>query len=246
MKIINHLNQHFSDFDTLNTEFVGNPPFPLIVLDNFLPKDTALSLYQESKNIQTEHWKTFSRNNSLMYECNKLAHASNAFQFVNEMQSGLGMQWITKMTGIKDLIPDPYLTGAGYSKIPADASLKVHTDFNWNDELKLHRMLSFIVYLTPDWEDNYGGNLKFYDFKKEKVIQDIVPKFNRAVFWRYHKKGFHGCPGPVNCPKDIDRTSFRLFFYTSNAVYNDNDRPHRSLYWYDKDLDEPYDIPSQK
>lgn len=246
MKIIKHLYKNFSNFETLNNEFVGNPPFPLIVLDNFLPNEVALKLFNESKKINSKCWKTFSRNDSLMYECNKLDVAPEAFKFVNEMQSGLGMQWITNLTGIKDLIPDPYLTGAGYSKIPTNADLKVHTDFNWNDELKLHRMLSFIVYLNPEWKDNYGGNLKFYDFQKENVVQDIIPKFNRAVFWRYHKKGFHGCPGPINSPENIDRTSFRLFFYVSNATYNENDRPHRSLYWYDKDLNEPYDIPSRK
>lgn len=246
MNLITHLNKHFSDFQELNNTFVGTPPFPMIVMDNFLPQDLALDMAKECESIPDHYWTEFTRRGSHMKECIRLDIAPKAFEFVNQMHSALGMDWLTKVTGIKDLIPDPYLTGAAYSRSFRGDSLKVHTDFNWNDRLRLHRMLSFIVYLNPHWKEEWGGALDFYDFDNEKVIQHVPPIFNRAVIWRYHKRGFHGYPEPLTCPEGMSRNAFRLFFYISDAHYKEDDRPHRSLYWYDKELGEPYDIPTQK
>lgn len=246
MHIIQHLRKNFHDFQTLNNRFVGTPPFPMIVLDNFLPEDFASTMATECESIPLQHWTEFTRKGSFMRECKRLEHAPVAFDFVNQMHSALGMEWMTSITGIKDLIPDPYLTGAGYSRSFRGDSLQLHSDFNWNDQIKVHRMLSFIIYLNPDWQEEWGGALEFTDFNKEKVIQSVPPLFNRAIIWRYHKRGFHGYPNPLTCPENMSRNTFRLFYYYSDAKHKDDDRPHRSLYWYDKDLNEPYDIPTHR
>ncbi len=120
-----------------------------------------------------------------------------AENFVNQFHSQQFMKWLIEMTGIKDLIPDPYLIGAGYSKIRSGSSLKIHTDFNWNDTIKVHRMLSFIIYLNSNWKEEWGGHLQFNDFQNKNVIQRVPPLFNRAILWRHHKKGFHGFPDPL-------------------------------------------------
>lgn len=246
MQIINHIKSTFNNFRELNDEFVGTPPYPMIALDNFLPADHALKMEQECNSISERHWTEFTRKGSYMKECKNLDVAPVAAEFVNQMHSQAGMTWLTKMTGIKDLIPDPYLVGAGYSRSFTGDSLQMHSDFNWNDKIRLHRMLSFIVYLSSDWKEEYGGALEFNNFDNDKTVQTIPPLFNRSIFWRYHKRGFHGYPKPITCPPDTSRNTFRLFFYVSNATYDEIDRPHRSLYWYDKELGEPYDISTHK
>lgn len=246
MEIINHLRDNFNNVEKLNNTFVGTPPFPMIVLDNFLPTNFILNLNEECVSIPNQYWSEFTRKGSYMKECKQMQVAPVAFNFVNEMHSALGMEWLAQVTGIKDLIPDPYLIGAGYSRSWNGDSLQLHTDFNWNDQLKLHRILSFIIYLNPNWKEEWGGALEFTDFNREKTIQKIPSIFNRAIIWRYHKRGFHGYPEPINCPKDQSRNTFRLFFYYSDARYKEDDRPHRSLYWFDKDLQEPYDISTKR
>lgn len=246
MNIINHIRDTYSNTRQLNDEFVGTPPYPMIVLDNFLPKEIALSMEQECNAIPEKYWSEFTRRNSYMQECVNLDVAPEATQFVSQMHSQQIMTWLTKMTGIKDLIPDPYLVGAGYSKSFRGNTLKMHTDFNWNDKMKVHRMLSLIVYLNSDWQEEWGGHLQFNDFDNKTPVQRIAPLFNRAIIWRHHKRGFHGFPEPLQCPDNMSRKTFRLFFYVSNATYNDDDRPHRSLYWFDDELGEPYDIPTHK
>lgn len=244
--IIQHLKDNFSNFQKLNNTFVGTPPYPMITLDNFLPHEFAIQLANECETIPNQYWTEFTRNGSFMRECKKLEYAPFAYEFVNAMHSALGMEWMTKLTNIADLIPDPYLVGAGYSRSFTGDSLKLHSDFNWNNQLKLHRMLSFIIYLNPNWKEEWGGHLQFTDFNKDKVIQNVAPVFNRAIIWRYHKRGFHGYPDPLTCPQGMSRNTFRLFYYYSDAQHKDDDRPHRSLYWYDKELQEPYDIPTRR
>ena len=246
MNIIKHIKETNPATQELNNEFVGNPPYPLIALDNFLPMDIASAMEKECESIHDKHWTEFTRGGSYMKECCNLDVAPVATEFVNQMHSQAGMNWLIKLTGIKDLIPDPYIIGAGYSKSYAGDSLKIHTDFNWNNTIKVHRMLSLIVYLNADWKEEYGGQLQFNDFNNKKTIQRISPVFNRAVFWRYHKRGFHGFPDPLLCPAGKSRNSFRLFFYVSNSQYDSTDLPHRSLYWFNDNLGEPYDIPTQK
>ena len=246
MEIIKHIRNKFNNYQELNNRFVGTPPYPMIVIDNFLPENHAQKMYEECISVPNQYWRDFTRRGSFMKECNNLDVCPAAFEFVNHMHSALGMNWLTKVTGITDLIPDPYLTGAGYSKTYKGHCLKIHTDFNWNDNLKLHRMLSLIVYLDPEWKEEWGGALQFKDFNNEKVIQEVPTIFNRLILWRYHKRGFHGYPDPLNCPEDRSRNTFRLFFYVSDAKYKEDDRPHRSLYWYDNELGEPYDIPTHK
>jgi hypothetical protein len=244
--IIKHLNTKFANTEKLNDVFVGTPPYPMIVLDDFLPTEYAHMLEQEIPRISDQHWTEFTRRGSRMKECVKLDQAPVANEFVKQMHSQQGMQWLSKLTNITDLIPDPYIVGAGYSKSYRGDSLQVHTDFNWNEEIKLHRMLSFIIYLTSDWDSDWGGDLLFKDFNNKEIIQRVQPKFNRAVFWRHHKRGFHGYPEPLTCPEGKYRSTFRLFYYVSNASHDPNDRPHRSLYWFDEQNNEPYDIVTQK
>lgn len=244
MKIVQYLKKNYNNIQDLNNQFIENSPYPMIILDNFLPDGIAQQMYKECESIPDIHWSEFTRKGSYMKECKKLEHAPVAFEFVNQMHSAPVMEWLCSLTGIKDLLPDPYITGAGYSRSFTGDSLQLHSDFNWNDRLKLHRILNFIVYISPKWKEEWGGSLQFTDFNKTQIIQSVSPVFNRAIIWKYHRKGFHGYPDPLTCPAGISRNTFRLFYYYSNAQYNNDDRPHRSLYWYDKELNEPYDIPT--
>jgi hypothetical protein len=242
-----YITSKFGNLQKLNDEFVGTPPFPMIVLDDFLPEELARAMATETHDIPSHEWSEFTRKKSHMQECINMNVCPVARDyFVAHMHSQAGMEWMTKLTGITDLIPDPYLVGAGYSRSYNGDFLGIHTDFNWNESLKLHRMLSLILYIEPDWQDEYGGDIIFKDFNNKKVIQRIPPKFNRCIIWRHHKRGFHGYPDPITCPSDISRKTFRLFYYVSNATHNTQDLPHRSLYWYDGDANEPYDIVTQQ
>lgn len=222
-------------------DFHTAQPFPMTVIDNFLPETTALNMFNELQSIDESIWRTFTRNGSHMIELNKLHQTPIAFELTGYLHSASSMSQLSALTGIPGLIPDPYLVGAGYSKSFAGDTLKIHTDFNWNDTLKLHRAASMIIYLTPDWDPNWNGGLDFYDKERQNVITHVDCLFNRCIIWKYDKFGWHGHTKPLTCPPNRPRTTFRLFFYTSNSTFLEDDPPHRSQYWYDAETKRAYD-----
>ena len=66
-----------------------------------------------------------------------------------------------------------------------------------------------------------------------------------VVVWKYHKRGFHGHPNPITCPDDRFRVGFRTFYYITDSKHDWRDPPHKSLYWYDKDKNQPYHLENE-
>ena len=228
------------------SSFSTGIPIPMGVVDNFLPEDVALSMFQESQGIDDHNWKTFTRNGSHMMELNKMELAPVAFNTLGYLHSSHFLNLLSNYTGINGLITDPHLVGAGYSKSFNGDILNVHTDFNWNEQLQLHRALTLTVYLTPDWNEEWNGALNFYDSKKEKIVTTVDSLFNRCLIWKYDRFGYHGYDNPIQCPTNKNRTTFRVFYYTSNSTHLVEDPPHRSLYWVDEITKLPYDKRTQE
>lgn len=245
MKVINYLELKFNRFSYYRSKFESCSSVPLIVLDDFLPESIAFSLSNEIDSIQDHECKKFTRNGSYMQECSNLRIMKNAADVIAQLHSQLGVQWLSNVTGIKNLIPDPYLIGAGYSRSFKGDSLKNHVDFNWNNTLRLYRALTLIIYLTPNWKEEWGGNLEFTRFNNESTIESIFTKWNRAVLWKHHENCFHGYPTPIDCPNNESRKTLRLFFYVSEQNPAKDNPAHKSLYWFDDKLNQPIDIPEK-
>lgn len=242
MNTVNFILQKFGNTELLNQQYNSTAPYPYIILDNFLPQDLALRLEAECVSLDDGDWKKFDRNGSAMSEFNDLSQAPAAYDLVSAVHGQQLTEWLSKVTGITGIIPDPHLMGAGYSRIYRGETLKSHTDFNWNERLKLHRAVNLIIYLNSNWQSEYNGSLELRDFENKEVVAEIEPVFNRCVIWPYHKLGFHGMSKPVLCPDDVSRNTFRFFFYTSNSQHLADDPPHRSQYWFDPDSGQPYDV----
>lgn len=240
-KVIDHIRKNFSNTYDLQQEYRNHPGYSKLEIKSLLPLDVVRLLAKELDKLPLEAGKKFTRNESCMYEYNDLEATPIQDQVVSALHSSPVLKWLQEVTDTVDLIPDPHLIGAGYAKSYSGDSLKIHTDFNWNEQLHLHRRLSVVIYLNEDWQEKWGGNLDFYDTSREKIISRVVPGAGNAVFWSYHNLAYHGYPEPINCPKGKSRKVLRLFYYVSNSKYDDKFPPHRSLYWFDEKEKTPYD-----
>ena len=161
--------------------------FPRAKIDNFLDDETCLKLYDECLSAPKGGWTIFTRAGSRMEEFNDLIHCPTAHRITYDlMYSGEMIYDLEQMTGITGLLPDPHLVGAGFSIMRNGAELGPHYDFNWNDRLRLHRKLTGILYLTPDWKDEWGGENITWTSNPElddsaEIVESIVPKFNRFI-----------------------------------------------------------------
>ena len=158
------------DLSRLKLKYQLHPSYGLINIPNFLPDDITQQCANELDSLPLDQGKHFTRKGSCMYEYNDLSITPVQDTLVHELHSSKFLRWLENLTGVEKLLPDPHLVGAGYMKSFAGDSLKVHTDFNWVEEIHLHRAVSIIVYFNKDWDVEWGGSLNFYDFKNEELI----------------------------------------------------------------------------
>ena len=186
-------------------------------IDNFLDEKTCLKLYEECLSAPRGGWTIFTRAGSRMEEFNDLIHCPTAHQVTYDlMHSGEMLYDLEQMTGITGLLPDPHLVGAGFSIMRDGAELGPHYDFNWNDRLRLHRKLTSILYITPDWEEKWGGAIELWDQNMKKNFIKLYPHLNNALIFRTDTESNHGFPDPISCPKNIGRKSLAVYYYVKD------------------------------
>jgi len=244
--ILSHIDKNFSDVSFFNEVFKKHPHYGKLELKNFLPEYITEELSKELDNIPLSSCKKFTRNKSCMYEHNNLTDTPIADAVVHAFNSSTFLNWLQNITHTTRLIPDPHLIGAGYMKSFKGDSLKVHTDFNWVEELHLYKKVNCIIYLNKDWQVDWNGSLKFYDTNNEKVISETFPDFGNLLIWEYDELAYHGYPESLNCPVTQSRKGLRLFYYQSNSIPSPDRKPHRSLYGFDKIKKTPHDIGNLK
>ena len=105
--------------------------------------------------------------------------------------------------------------------------LNVHQDFNWHFQLQLHRRVNALLYLTPDWKEEYGGNLELWNDTKK--VKEVAPHFNRLIIFATPGAN-HGQPQPMNVPPGIQRRVFSAFYYTSRPNEETWADPHFTKY----------------
>lgn len=118
--------------------------------------------------------------------------------------------------GIKNLIADPTMMGGGIHETNSGGHLDVHVDFNYNEELGLHRRVNILIYFNKDWPEKYGGHLDFWDKDVKNCLGNYAPIFNRAAGFTTTEISWHGVT-PITCPTDRFRKSFAVYYYTKEA-----------------------------
>ena len=89
-------------------------------------------------------------------------------QALHDLNSGPFMRFLEQLTGIDHLLPDPHLAGGGIHLSRHGGHLGIHADFNWHEKLQAHRRLNLLIYLTPDWRREYGGELELWNCRRAR------------------------------------------------------------------------------
>lgn len=224
-----------SDLETLyplkkyHERHIAGIPIPITVIDNFLPNDIFCAVVEDIKNISKESYTIFSNDSSYRHECRDFKDATILQSLVNSFNSSKFIKWLESISGIEKLIPDPHLRGGGLARINSGSKLGLHTDFNWNDQIRLNRKLNLIIYLTPNWESYWDGDLEFYNEDHSQCVLKVEPIANRLAFWNYESWLLHGNSKILNTPKNISRDNLIHFYYTSNAFWEE--APNRSKFY---------------
>ena len=67
---------------------------------------------------------------------------------------------VTEITNIDDMHPDEHLYAGGISLMAKDNFLNPHLDNSHDKDRNMYRVLNLLFYVTPDWNQESGGNLE--------------------------------------------------------------------------------------
>jgi len=200
------------------TIYQSAKPFPNIYFDHFFVPEFLNEVLDEFPDL------SLNATNSISYHDNnqiKLASkgeykfGDKTKDFVHFLNSQPFLEFLTNLTGIEALIPDPYFEGGGFHEIKPGGLLKIHADFNKHRITNLDRRLNVLIYLNKDWEELYGGNFELWDAEMKGCEKKILPLFNRMAIFTTTDFSFHGHPDPLKCPQGRSRKSLALYYYTN-------------------------------
>lgn len=61
--------------------------------------------------------------------------------------------------------------------------LSIHADFNWHGGLHMWRRVNVFLYLNPDWDPAWGGELQLWDSMVGDMRRTISPTANTLVIF---------------------------------------------------------------
>ena len=113
------------------------------------------------------------------------------------------------------LLSDPGLNGGGWHIHARGGKLNTHLDYSIHPKLRLQRKINIIIYLNSSWQSSWGGGLGLWDGDENEpgeLVEEIDPKFNRAVIFDTTLNSWHGLPTPIDCPDNQTRRSIAVYY----------------------------------
>jgi Rps23 Pro-64 3,4-dihydroxylase Tpa1-like proline 4-hydroxylase len=205
-------------------------PFPHVVLDGVFDPELLTQILAEFDAMDRGRWHSSDKDVERKWATEDIQHFGPTTRaFIHQLNGGLFLNFLEKLTGIQGLISDPHLRGGGLHEIRRDGALGVHADFNLYPRLNIWRRLNLLLYLNQDWDDSWGGELELWDRTGTRRVRTIGPTFNRVVIFDTSNYSYHGHPQPLRCPPTRSRKSIALYYYTAQKPEGEID-PHTTIF----------------
>jgi hypothetical protein len=221
------------DRDALRRSFQGAKPFPFIVIENFLEPAAASELSRsyptfdealkegfafnfvnEQRKVQITDTKKFPD------AVRRLNDAISSPQFLGDLEY---------ITGIKSLLADEMLGGGGMHLTGSGGRLDVHVDFNRIEDRQLFRRLNILIYLNPEWKQEWGGQIELWDKDVKVCHASCLPALNRCLIFETSDISYHGVR-PITSPPEVVRQSFAAYYYTREAPAHWDGTSHSTIF----------------
>jgi hypothetical protein len=213
-------------------------PFPHVVLDDVFDPELLKQILIEFDAMERERWHSSDKALERKWATEDIQHFGPTTRaFINQLNGGLFLNFLEKLTGIAGLISDPHLRGGGLHEIRREGALGVHADFNLYPRLNIWRRLNFLLYLNENWDRAWGGELELWDRTGKQRVRSVEPFFNRVVIFDTSNYSYHGHPHPLMCPEDRSRKSIALYYYTVQKPEGEID-PHTTIFLQSGKVDE--------
>lgn len=159
-------------------------------IDDFLPEDLALriaELFPDKSEMVLK--KSLKENKYIAVQMDQynLILEEIIYSFQDERIVNL----IAEICDIKQPIPDSSLYAGGLSMMGNGQFLQPHLDNSHDKNREMWRVLNLLYYVTPDWKEEYGGNLEIWPSGLTNNQITIFSKFNRLAVMATHNDSLH-------------------------------------------------------
>jgi Rps23 Pro-64 3,4-dihydroxylase Tpa1-like proline 4-hydroxylase len=219
----------------LTHRFVNAQPFRHAVIENFFDAAFAESLLAA--------FPAFDRGNRVGDDgreggkstVERIMALGPAFRALDAcIQTPDFLRLIGTIAGIDDLMYDPFYLGGGTHENRHGQALQAHVDFNYHPSERWHRRLNLIVYLNPEWNESWGGNLELWrdPYQDANPVVRIAPAMNRCVIFETTESSWHGFDKIALPPEraDLSRKSIALYFYSRQRPAQETAGKHTTHY----------------
>jgi hypothetical protein len=229
--VLTDANRLTAEIKSLSSDYRSAKPFPHLVLDNLFSDDLLDRVVLEMPPPGHPNWVRHDDEHMRQFNLRSAVVLGDAgFQLVAFLHSAKFLCFLSEVTGIWELLPDPYLQGGGYHLIPRGGKFDVHVDRNVAYSTGLVRRLSLLIYFNRDWKHEYGGQLELWSKDGSRREVSIEPVFNRTTIFEITDENYHGVPSVVRCPQGRSRNCFVTYYHTAAIRGTKGIEAHTSIY----------------
>ena len=206
-------------------------PFPHVMFDDFFDPRLLELVLEEFPKPGEIRWQSFDNAQEIKLASSREASFGPATRLLMyHLNSMTFLEFLSSVTGIDNLIPDPGFEGGGLHQIVRGGKLGVHADFNKHRDFGLDRRLNLLLYLNKDWREEYDGQLQLWNRDMSRCEAKVLPIFNRVMVFGTTDFTYHGHPDPLQCPDGMTRKSLALYYFSNGRPAEEITGEHSTLF----------------
>lgn len=222
--------------DSIARDFSSAQPFRHVAIPDFLDRSLCERLLADFPGFEARHALNEMGEvggKAVRMDVRDISAAYGELDRYLQAPEFLG--FVSRVTGIPDLLYDPDYIGGGTHENRDGQALDAHVDFNYHPRTKTHRRLNLIVYLNPRWDPAWGGELELHSDPWHAAtdrIEHIPPLFNLCAMFETTESSWHGF-SQITLPADaaqLSRKSFAIYLYTRERPPEQTAPPHATIY----------------
>ena len=204
-------------------------PYKHIFIDEFLEKKISQEMIETFPEWDDPLWdkngKIFKNEYGFKKELTDIDLMPYPyFNFFNYIFHPNFIKEISNIFGIENIMTDTKLYGGGLNLYPPGGKLKIHTDFNYNNDLQAYRAINLLYYINDKWQPENGGCLQLCN-QDLIITKEISPKSNSCMIFAPNNKTWHGVS---ESQSGFYRKSISVWYYTKNTPPNVDVEPHKT------------------
>lgn len=185
-------------------------------LDNLLPDDIALKIYENfPESSQMVLKKSIREDKYVAAQMNRYNPILE--EIIYAFQDKKIVDLVAEICNIKEAIPDDNLYAGGISMMGKNQFLNPHLDNSHDKDRECWRVLNLLYYVTPNWKEEYGGNLELWPNGLKQSQITLHSKFNRLIVMATHNNSLHSV-SPVTF--DGFRCCVSNYYFSKNPLFH--------------------------